>query len=459
MDMMIKCAFPVIVFGDHTKAIKFINFPFVAGADGIKVISIKSFYYPKLFFYFLQVLDLPDKGYSRHFQYLTKEDIPLPPLPEQRRIVEKIEELFTQLDAGVEALKRAQTRLKRYRASLLQAACEGRLVPTEAELARRENRAYEPAAALLARVLTERRRRWEEQEWQKLVEKAQQKAALARRKARGLPARAADLSEAEWRAIPEAEYAPYLPKNDQWKQKYAAPAAPDTAELPALPEGWVWATVEQLADVQTGVTPLRSNPLFWENGSIPWVKSGFLNNLYVNETDEYITAEALKRTNLKIFPSGSLLIAMYGEGKTRGKVSELTFEATTNQAIAAIVFQDCVKNIKPYLKLFFEKNYEDIRRLSSGGVQPNLNLSIVKSTLIPLPPLGEQERIIGQIEKTLSIINNLENMVYKQLIRAERLRQAILKRAFEGKLVPQDPTDEPASALLARIKAKNPMNI
>jgi len=126
-DLSIVCRSPVIVFGDHTKIIKYVDFDFVAGADGVKVIRPLRLFDSKLFFYFLQVVQLPEKGYARHFQYLEKSDIPLPPLPEQHRIVAKIEELFTKLDAGVEALKKIKTQIKRYRQAVLKYAFEGKL--------------------------------------------------------------------------------------------------------------------------------------------------------------------------------------------------------------------------------------------------------------------------------------------------------------------------------------------
>lgn len=116
---------PYIVFGDHTKAIKFVNFQFIPGADGIKVLKPKSFFDPKLFYYFLQAIKLPDKGYARHFQYLEKSIIPLPPPDEQQRIVARIEELFTQLDAGVAGLEKVRAQVKRYRQAVLQAAVRG----------------------------------------------------------------------------------------------------------------------------------------------------------------------------------------------------------------------------------------------------------------------------------------------------------------------------------------------
>jgi type I restriction enzyme S subunit len=145
---------------------------------------------------------------------------------------------------------------------------------------------------------------------------------------------------------------------------------------------------------------------------------------------------------------------MYGEGKTRGKVSELLIEAATNQACAALLFDGIASVTKPYIKIYFQKNYDDIRRLSSGGVQPNLNLGIIKATRIPLPPLEEQKQIVEELERIFSVNESLEKTINQSLKRAEKLRQSILKKAFEGKLVPQDPTDEPADKLLERIKAE-----
>jgi len=182
------------------------------------------------FFYFLRGIeqDWESKATGTTFsaisgKVLREQEVPLAPLPEQHRIVTEIETQFTRLDAAVAALERAQANLRRYKASVLKAACEGRLVPTEASLARAQDRDYEPAGQLLARILAERRARWEVDYLQKQRAKGKE------------------------------------PKDDKWKQKYKKPAPPDTEDLPQLPEGWVWASVGQMADVGTGATPLRSN--------------------------------------------------------------------------------------------------------------------------------------------------------------------------------------------------------
>lgn len=350
---------------------------------------------------------------------LAELNFKIPPLPEQQRIVAKIEELFTKLDAGVEALKTARAQLGRYRQTILKAAVTGELTREWREAHRAE---LEPAADLLERILRERRAKWEANQ-------------LAKMQAAGKP-----------------------PKNDDWKQKYPEPTPPDTSQLPELPEGWLWTSIEQLVDVGTGATPLRSNPNYYANGTIAWVTSGSLNSLFVDNADEYVTELALKETNVKVFPRGTLLVAMYGEGKTRGKVSELRIAATTNQACAALVFNGLARQSKSFLKTFLRKNYDDVRRLSSGGVQPNLNLSIIKETAVPFPSLTEQQQIISEVERLLSIADAMERTIEQSLRQAERMRQSILQQAFAGKLVPQDPSDEPAEVLLARFRAERAQN-
>lgn len=217
--------------------------------------------------------------------------LPIPPAGEQRRIVAKIEELFSELDAGVAALERVRAGLKRYRASVLKAAVEGKLT----EDWRAQHPDTEPASILLERILTERRRKWEE-------------AQLA-----------------------EFEQATKKPPK-AWQGRYRAPDGVTDRELPILPKRWTWATVDQLADVGTGTTPLRSNEDYYRDGSIPWVTSTAVNLPVVHSATEFVTERALDETTLRLYSPQTLIIALYGEGKTRGKVSELAIEATINRA-------------------------------------------------------------------------------------------------------------------------------
>ena len=212
--------------------------------------------------------------------------------------------------------------------------------------------------------------------------------------------------------------------------------------------------VGNVGSVGTGITPLKSRSDFYANGNIPWVTSGALNENFVTEASDYVTELALKGTNLRIYPKHTLLIALYGEGKTRGKCSELLIEATTNQAIAAIVQEGISEKLRKYMKWFFQKNYGDIRLKSSGGVQPNLNLSIIENTMFPMCSIEEAAHVVDAIEIKLSEADQLDQTLTTALQQAEALRQSILKKAFSGQLVSQDPHDEPASKLLARIQAE-----
>ena len=287
--------------------------------------------------------------------------VPLPPLPEQHRIVAEIEKQFTRLDASEAALKRVQANLKRCRASVLKAACEGKLVPIEAELAQAEGRDYEPADQLLERILTERRARGE-----------------AQTKRRG---------------------------------KYKEPVAVDKKAMPKIPQGWEWCSLDQLANIGTGSTPLTSNSQFYQEGSVPWVTSSALNNPMVSSPSKFVTEQAVRECRLALYPPNTLLIAMYGEGKTRGKCSELLIQSTINQAIAAVTLPESAIDCRSFIRLFLTSNYEETRRLSSGGVQPNLNLGIVRQIAVPLPPLAEQKRIVPELESHLSIIQQAEATV------------------------------------------------
>ena len=130
------------------------------------------------------------------------------------------------------------------------------------------------------------------------------------------------------------------------------------------------------------------------------------------------------------------------------------FQSTINQAIAAVIMEDTASDCRPYSRVFLHANYEATRRMSSGGVQPNLNLRLIKGLEIPFPPLAEQFRIVAELERRLSVVQQAEAAVKANLLKAERIRQSILQQAFSGNLVPQDPNDEPASALLERIRAE-----
>lgn len=349
--------------------------------------------------------------------WLSAAQLPVAPRTEQSRIVEKLEELLSDLDAGVVELKAAQKKLALYRQSLLKAAVEGAL--TADWRARRATRgeALETGADLLARILTGRRACWEARQLAKFKEQGKTP-----------------------------------PKG--WQDKYPEPLKAGNADPSRLPAGWTWVTIDQLAHVGTGVTPLRSNAKFFDQGTIPWVTSGALNSEWVAVSAELVTDEAVKECRLDLYPAGTLLVAMYGEGKTRGKCAELTIPATINQAIAALVLEPAAQACKAYLKSFLFGSYEKMREQASGGVQPNLNLQIIKAIALPLPPIDEQVEIAVRLERAFDFIERQQAAVETTLKQSAAQRNNLLKAAFSGQLVPQDPNDEPASALLARIRAE-----
>jgi type I restriction enzyme S subunit len=144
---------------------------------------------------------------------------------------------------------------------------------------------------------------------------------------------------------------------------------------------------------------------------------------------------------------------MYGEGKTRGQVTELKIEATCNQACAAISVNETLAN-KDFVKIRLQENYEEVRKMAVGGAQPNLNLEKVREISICLPSMEEQAEIVRRVGQLFAFTDQLEALISVARARIERLPQSILAKAFRGELVPQEPNDEPASALLERIKAQ-----
>lgn len=334
----------------------------------------------------------------------------LAPSREQQRIVSKLDELFSDLDAGVAALHRAQANLKRYRASVLKAAVEGRLT---AEW-RQANPPAETGAELLDRLLRERRERWEA-------------AQLAR-------------FEGSGKTPPKG-----------WREKYVEPTAPDTSKLPALPEGWCWATFGQCFQVKVGATPSRAEARYW-NGDIAWVSSGEVRFAEIHDTREHITAAGLEHSSTQLNPAGSVLLGMIGEGKTRGQAAILRIAACNNQNCAAIWVSET--DVEPeFVYGWLCSQYEATRRVGSGNNQPALNKSLVESMCFPLPPLCEQARVAELVDGSVSAARRAEQELELGLRRSSLLRQSVLKHAFTGNLVPQDPHDEPASQLLDRIRA------
>jgi len=371
---------PVIVFGDHTKVVKYIDFEFAAGADGVKVIKPLKVFYPKLFYYFLQAIQLPEKGYARHFQFLEKSSIPLPPLLEQHRIVAKIEELFTKLDAGVEALKKIKTQLKRYRQSVLKSAMEGKLTKKWREEHKHE---LESAALLLEKIKEERKK--------KLGKK-------------------------------DMELPPV-----------------DTENLPKLPEGWCWTRLGNTTEIILGQSPPSSTYNEKEDG-LPFYQ-GKKEFGYI-----YPIPQKWCTKPKKIADKGDVLISVRAPVGPTNICSE---KSCIGRGLAAI---RPLSEMKTFFILYLIRAFEHKLIGKHGTTFAAITGGHLKEFLIPLSSLPEQHKIVEEIERRFSVADEAEKVVELSLKQAERLRQSLLKKAFEGKLVPQDPTDEPANVLLERIK-------
>ncbi|WP_342135236.1 restriction endonuclease subunit S [Providencia rettgeri] len=224
---------------------------------------------------------------------------------------------------------------------------------------------------------------------------------------------------------------------------------------------WVNSNIGELAQVATGKTPKRTEITYWENGSIPWLTSSSTGRPYVEQAEQFITLVALKECILKIFPPGTLLLAMYGEGKTRGQVTELKISATCNQACASIICNKEKVDLQ-FLKMRLMENYEETRKAAAGGNQPNLNLNKVREIPVLVPPLPEQQEIVRSVEQLFAYADTIEKQVNNALVRVNNLTQSILAKAFRGELTAQWRAENPdlisgensAAALLEKIKAE-----
>jgi type I restriction enzyme S subunit len=309
-------------------------------------------------------------------------ELPIPPIGEQREIVAELEKQFSRLDEAVANLQRVKANLKRYKASVLKAAVEGRLVETEATLARREGRTYETGEQLLQRVL--------------------------------------------------------LARPDQWsaRGRYVEPLPPDTKDLSPLPDGWIWASIDQLSDFITKGTTPTATKMFDGAGEVQFLKVYNLTfNGSLNHTHKpaYVSRATHKDelARSQVFP-GDVLINIVGP--PLGQVSVVPAhieEANINQAIARI------RPVNPIGSAFIANALmcDDImrwaiRRGKTTAGQANLTLELCRALPIPVPPLAEQARIVAEVDRHLSIIREVEAEVDTNLRRAQALRQATLARAF-----------------------------
>lgn len=387
-------------------------------------------YHAKFLLYYLHTRDaassidamktgINDSGLNLTHDRFRALNVPVAPYNEQIRIVKKIEELFTELDKGIESLKKAREQLKIYRQALLKQAFEGKLT----EQWRKDNPdKLESAEQLLERIKQEREARQKKQleAWESSVKK--------------------------WQSTNRDKKKPTRPR------AFQAPAALTSEEredLSELPDYALWVKVGQIFDVFVGATPSRKNDDYW-CGEIPWVSSGEVAFCTIESTEEKITEEGYQNTSTLVHPQGTVMLAMIGEGKTRGQAAILNIEAAHNQNTAAIRVSEteCSASFFYYYLMY---KYQITRMLGSGNNQKALNKERVSNMTYPMFTADEQEQIAKVIEEKITVLDHLEGEILADLNKSEALRQAVLKKAYSGQLVSQDPSDEPASVLLGRL--------
>ncbi|UTV97926.1 restriction endonuclease subunit S [Marinomonas rhizomae] len=226
-----------------------------------------------------------------------------------------------------------------------------------------------------------------------------------------------------------AEKAELIKQGKIKKQKPLPPISEDEKPF-ELPEGWECERVGTFCLVGTGATPSRSNSAYWSSAQYNWVSSGETSKLYISDTNEKISELAVKETNVTVYPTGTLIVAMYGQGKTRGQVSELLHPAGTNQACAAIQLVEKDIFHKDYVKLFFLKSYNELREFAAGGAQPNLNVAKVANTIVPIPPLPEQHRIVAKVDQIMAICDQLKAQLSEAQTTQLNLADALVEQAL-----------------------------
>ncbi|MCP4114122.1 MAG: restriction endonuclease subunit S [Desulfobacteraceae bacterium] len=341
-------------------------------------------------------------------------EILLAPTKEQKRIVDKIEALQAKSNKAKKALETAKPLLDKLRQSILAAAFRGDLTADW----RKKNPDVEPASILLERIREERRKRWEETE-------------LAKMKAKGKK-----------------------PKNDKWKAKYKEPEPVDATGLPELPEGWCWANIDELSSLVQYGSSTKTNE---DTSSIPVLRMGNI----VNGKLSYDNLRYLPEDN-KDFPNllladGDLLFNRTNSPELVGK-SAIFEDIEKPCSFASYLIRVRIILMKSsmaagYINSPFGRKWIDSVVNQQVG-QANVNGTKLKALSIPIPPLEEQKVLENKINESLSHSESTLQKIESTITMIEKQNQSMLAKAFRGELVPQDPTDEPASVLLDRIKAE-----
>ena len=416
----------LIVFGDHTKHFKLIKFRFAPGADGVKVFK-PNIIDGRFAYYACRALRLPNRGYSRHYSFLRKSKFPLAPLGEQLRIADKIEKLFSELDKGIESLKSTREQLKIYRQAVLKHAFEGKLT----EQWREENRhKLETPEQLLTRIRLERDRLYQQQleQW--------------------------NIAVKTWEMEGKKGKKPNKPKQPP---TIAEVANDPGASLSKLPENWFWLRLGHICEVTGGLTKNQTRNNLPRKLKYLRVANVYADKLLIDEVYEIgVTDEEARKVALK--PGDLLIVEGNGSIEQIGRVAvwdgEIEDCGHQNHLIRARI---TTKSIPRFILQFLLSPLgRDIiaKEASSTSGLHTLSISKVSNITVPTTSRDEEIAILDQIAEKLLKVDNILEDIEIQLSKSDALRQSILKQAFTGQLVQQDPNDEPASILLERIRAE-----
>lgn len=344
-------------------------------------------------------------------KWFRKLEVPLAPAQEQEQIAQALDSYLTRLDDAGATLEHVARNLQHYRASVLQAAVEGRLVPTEAELARAEGRDYEHASVLLKRLVAARYRR--------------HSAA---------------------------------PQTIAGQRDRVELTTEGLTDLSGLPEGWVWSNLDTLAEVKGGITKGQKPKQGEKYREVPYLRVANVQRGYLDLTRVKLILASEKQIEELSLRPGDVLLNEGGDRDKlgrgwvwRGEIDECIHQ---NHVFRARMFTD---DLLPEFLSWYANTIGQSYFIEQGKQTTNLasiNMTKLRSLPVPIPPLAEQIRIRQAVGERLSVADSALHSVAQQRARCTRLRQSILKWAFEGKLVDQDASDEPASALLERIRTE-----
>ena len=341
-----------------------------------------------MFYYFLSqrktLIELGKGGAQPNISQAIIKDFPhlLPPFNEQKRIVNKIKRLLSKIDEAKRLIEEAKETFELRRAAILDKAFRGELTRKWRE----ENKNIEDAESLYVKI--------------------KESQSIRRKVSKEIN-------------IKDLRY--------------------------SIPSTWKWVRLGDVFTITSGGTPKRTIPEYYE-GNIPWIKTGEIKWNAINESEEQITPEAVANSSAKLLPPNTVLVAMYGQGLTRGRAAILSVEATCNQAVCALLPNDYIA--PEFIFYYFMEGYQRFRQVAKGGNQENLSVSLISDFIFPLPPLEEQRVIITTLQNIFKKESKIKDVIK---INTDEIKQSILSKAFRGELGTNDPTEESAIELLKEV--------